>query len=91
MILPWDFDVENAPRDGSKVVIATLGLKKVRWCVWNKIDKKWSGLLPGETPLAFLVISHPEKVQPQLPPGVVPAATLPPGVKKSVPIIPGMS
>lgn len=81
MILPWDYNVENAPRDGlTKVVIAVRWSRKVRWCVWNKVDRKWSGLLPGETPLAFLVISHPEKVQPQLPPGVVPAATLPPGV-----------
>lgn len=75
MILPWDYNVERAPRDGSKVVIATLGLKKVRWCQWDKHGKKWLGLMPGETPLAFISVKHPDAGQPQLSP-----AMLPPGV-----------
>lgn len=60
-----------APRDGvSKVVIAVTGSRKVRWCVWNKTDGRWSGLLAGEVPLCFVTVTHPNAENVKLPEGV---------------------
>lgn len=67
----WNFNMIDAPRDGtSKVIIAVMGVKKVRWCVWNKADRKWSGLLSGETPLAFVTVTHPDTKSVKLPEGM---------------------
>lgn len=81
MILPWDYNVENAPRNYmTKVMIAVRGSLKVRFCQWDRHNKKWLGLMPGEIPLAFFVVSHPRKPVAMLPPGVMPGASLPPGM-----------
>lgn len=49
-----------APRnDRQFIMIAVKHSKKVRRCIWNPYDRTWTGLLEGEEPLAFMVVTHP--------------------------------
>ena len=69
--MAWNYNFTNAPRGPLiKVAIAVANSRKVRWCVWNSHKRCWSGLLPGEVPLAFQVIEHPDNGKLSLPIGM---------------------
>lgn len=69
--MTWNFDMTKAPFDGlTQVMIAVMGSTKVRRCVYNKPAGRWSGLLAGETPLAFMIVKHPNAGKIELPKGM---------------------
>lgn len=70
----WCRDMGEAPRDGeTPVSIALDGCTfTVRYgCVWSTRLNKWLGLLPGETPVAWVRLRHPDEPVATLPEGMI--------------------
>ena len=66
--MTWNRDMTKAPFDGlTHVLLAVMGSKKVRWCVYNTHAKRWSGLLPCEASVAFMRVTHPDAENVTLP------------------------
>lgn len=95
-MINWRTDMSFAPRPGygegiEQVLLAIKGTDRMKVSHWLPQDYTnreggWFGLKPGEEPVAWFPIEHPEKrpvEQPQLPVAALPAGmnvTLPPGV-----------